>query len=184
MTPAAPSDPLAGLRGWHLPEPVSWWPPAPGWWLLGLLLLVAAGALALWLRRRRQRSAAAHAARRELAALEARLARDGDAAAFTRDLSRLLRRFALARFPRREVAGLTGEHWLAFLDVHGGGWAFRTGDGRALADGPYRPTADVSTAALAALTRDWIARNARAAPAPRAAKPRHRSARTPGGDRP
>ena len=33
------SDPLAELRGYHPPDPVSWWPPAPGWWLLALLIL-------------------------------------------------------------------------------------------------------------------------------------------------
>jgi hypothetical protein len=161
VTPSGPPDPLAGLRPWHLPEPVSWWPPAPGWWLvvLGLILALALGAR--WLVRRHRDGAPARAARRELAELEARLARDGDGSAFARDLSRLLRRFALARFPRREVAGLTGEAWLAFLDAHGGGWAFRTGDGRALAEGPYRPGGDVPAAALAALARDWIGSNTR-----------------------
>ena len=42
MNPAAATpDPLAGLRGYHLPEAVSWWPPGPGWWLLARWLPAA-----------------------------------------------------------------------------------------------------------------------------------------------
>ena len=164
MTPVGPPDPLADLRGWHLPESVSWWPPAPGWWVLALMALVLTALLIRWLVLRRRRGAAARAAARELDALQARLVQDGDRAAFVQGLSRLLRRFAVARFPRREVAGLTGERWLVFLDTHGGGWAFRTGVGRVLADGPYRPVAEVPAEALAALARQWIAHNARGQP--------------------
>lgn len=39
------NDPLAQLRDIHLPEPISWWPLAPGWWALIILCL----ALSIWL---------------------------------------------------------------------------------------------------------------------------------------
>lgn len=137
------SDPLAELRGYHPPDPVSWWPPAPGWWLLALLIVGLLIWVTVWAlgarRRRRLARAAPRAALDELAALRAAHARDGDAAAFACGLSRLLRRFALARYPRRAVAGLSGEDWLAFLDAHGGGGRFQAGPGRALLTAPYRP---------------------------------------------
>jgi hypothetical protein len=152
-------DPLAGLRGYHFPEPVSWWPPAPGWWALALLGLLVIALAARWLASRHRKRAPARAALRELGALRAGYARDGDATAYARGLSRVLRRYALARFPRRQVAGLAGEDWLAFLDAHGGGGRFGNGPGRLLADAPYRPLADLPAEELARLARDWIARN-------------------------
>ena len=79
-----------------------------------------------------------------------------------RRLSRLLRRYALTRFPRREVAGLAGDDWLRFLDAHGGDNSFTQGSGRVLQDIPYRPGADTTTLAeLAALVRNWIVHNAK-----------------------
>jgi hypothetical protein len=156
--PAA-AEPLAELRGYHLPEAVSWWPPAPGWWvLLGVVLL--SGALALWwgLRRRRCHAAARQAVR-ELQILRTALAARRDHAEFVRGLSRLLRRYVLAAFPRHRVAALTGDDWLAFLDTHGGDGRFRDGPGRQLVEAPYRPAAEVAAEDLAALVADWIRRN-------------------------
>jgi hypothetical protein len=161
---ATPADPLAQLRGYHLPAPVSWWPPAPGWWVLAVLLLVLVGTGAWLLLRRRRRRAAARRAQEELLALRAALGSGGDPAAFVRGLSRLLRRFALARFPRQEVAGLTGADWLAFLDANGGGGRFRNGPGRLLTEAPYRATGDIPAEDLADLARDWILRNAEERP--------------------
>jgi hypothetical protein len=135
-------DPLAGLRDWHLPEPVSWWPPAPGWWLaavLSLALLVLI--LRLW-RVRRSRTAPARAARAELGALRARLADGSDGRQFVAAISVLLRRLALVRFPPDQVAGLAGPQWLAFLDRTGGGGGFTQEPGRLLAEVPYRPAGE------------------------------------------
>lgn len=154
----APQDPLAGLHGYRLPEPVSWWPPAPGWWLLAGVLLALAVALAWWWRRRRGRTMAVRQARRELRHLRQTYATHNDDLGYLRGLSALLRRFVLARWPRSQVAGLTGQDWLTFLDTHGGNGRFRDGPGRHLADAPYRPVAEVAPGDVAALIEDWINR--------------------------
>ncbi len=124
------------LRDIHLPEPVGWWPPAPGWW--GLLALVLAGAAAwAWLAWRR-RTRVRRAALAELRRIERDYAADGDVARLARDLSTLMRRAAITAEERRRVAGLTGEEWLAWLDGGLSGRPFSEGPGRCLADAPYR----------------------------------------------
>jgi hypothetical protein len=114
---------LAQLAPSHAPPPASWWPLAPGWWALATLIVIAiAGALAWWWRRplRLRR-----AALRELKQLEAAAADD---AALARGLQQLVRRFAVARFGRAAVAGLSGERWIGFVVAHGGAdWAGETG---------------------------------------------------------
>lgn len=163
MTAATQSDPLAGLHGYHLPDAVSWWPPAPGWWLLAGLAVLAA-TVAVWLLvRRHRRRAALRAALAELDALTGELAvlDPGD---FARRLSRLLRRCALTRYPRHEVAGLTGAAWLRFLDERGATREFTSGRGRLLCEAPYIPATDTQALRdLATVSRDWILHNTGAA---------------------
>lgn len=152
MNPQA--DPLTQLRDIHLPEPVPLWPPAPGWWLLGVvaILVVIAG----WWAYRRRFSPVRRTALRELDDDLAAFRRHGDGQAFATQLSRLLRRYAVARFPHAEVAGLSGEAWLRFLDMTGGNGGFRNGPGRVLISAPYRPGTPVDVAVLHRLARDWI----------------------------
>jgi hypothetical protein len=157
MTPGSP--PSLDLRGIHAPPPPELWPPAPGWWLVAVVLGAALVALGLRgyrryrLRRQRQQV---------LAALDglARSYRAGDAQGFVTDVSTLLRRVALARFPRKQVASLLGTDWLGFLDATGGGGAFTAGPGQVLATGPYAVQVEVDAEALIALARAWITKNA------------------------
>ncbi len=144
---------LSQLRDIHLPAPVSWWPPAPGWWLLAALTLTALGMIYLIYRRRR-RARWRRAALAELGQL-----RGATGQQYLGEVSVLLRRVAVTRFPRHDVAALTGDDWLAFLDrTLGDGTPFQSGSGRVLASGPYTHKAQVDAAALHALCERWIKR--------------------------
>jgi len=113
---AAPTpDALAALRDIHLPAPVPFWPPAPGWWALAAVVLLAGIGLVPWLRARRR--SPRRAARQELDALARAFAEGRDVASLAQDRSALLRRVALARHPREEVAALHGARWLEFLEA-------------------------------------------------------------------
>ena len=151
------TNPLADLRDIHLPEPVSWWPPAPGWWLLAALSLVVIAGL-LWLWRYRRRQTPRRVALAELTRLRADFQRDGDGAAIAAGISTLLRRLALAHFPRTQVAGLVGDAWLQFLDRSGGDNQFSAGPGRALIRASYRPTEAFEIEALLNVAEAWIKR--------------------------
>jgi hypothetical protein len=155
LTPNLP--PALPLRDIHPPPPPGWWPPAPGWWLLGALLLAGLAWLGLLALR-------AHRHRRRRARLLAELQRLADGAdtdpALVAAVSALLKRVALARWPREQVAALTGADWLAWLDRTGGAGAFTDGPGRVLADGPYAPAAPgLDRPALLALAGRWLTRN-------------------------
>lgn len=123
LDPAQP-DWLAQLAPAHAPPPVGWWPLAPGWWALMVLLILAIVGIVMWYRshpRRLRRSGL-----RELATLEATTVGD---AALARALEHLVRRYAVARYGRETVAGLSGARWLAFAIARGAtDWQGATGE--------------------------------------------------------
>jgi hypothetical protein len=137
------------IRDLHLPEAVAWWPPAPGWWVLAALVVAGLAWLAWRYLQHRARGRARRVALGELDRLLDRYEEDRDAARFGAGASALLRRTMLAYAPRREVAGLTGEAWLAWLDRDLTHPQFVEGPGRKLLELPYRsrdaevPSADV-----------------------------------------
>ena len=132
-------DPQAlPLRGLHLPEPVGWWPLAPGWWVLIAILVVASGLLIRIGLRRRAHSAARRKALRQLEESRSAYAYHGNPVVLGTEVSELLRRTMLAYAPRSEVAGLTGDAWLAWLDRDLDEPQFREGPGRSLLELPYR----------------------------------------------
>ncbi len=146
------------LRDIHLPPEPGFWPPAPGWWLAAALLLALLAWAGVWLWRRyrirRQRQSILQA----LAALDQRFTPEQDAA-FASEVSMLLRRLALQHYPRQQVASLTGQEWLRFLDQHGGDGKFQQGPGAVLAEAPYACGRPIDREALHRLARHWILRN-------------------------
>jgi Flp pilus assembly protein TadB len=115
-----------------LPEPVSWMPQTIGWWVvLGLLLVVVAWAAWAAVRRRRANRYRRLALAR-LEAIERALAAPASRAGALAELAVLVKETALACRPRAEVAALSGEPWLRFLDASYGGTGFTEGPGRLL----------------------------------------------------
>jgi len=153
------ADPLAGLRDIHLPPAPGPWPPAPGWWLL-VALLIGGLLLGGWrfrvFHRRRAPARAALAAVREL---HARLENGAPDPTLAAELSTIMRRAALARYPRAEVASLSGTRWLEFLDHTGNRKGFQNGPGACLARAPYARRPDPDIAPALALCEDWIRAN-------------------------
>jgi hypothetical protein len=149
------TDALAGLRDYHLPGSLHWWPPAPGWWLLALLAALVVSALWLHRGRQRRRTRAPGLALAELARLRERQAEEGDEMAFVRDLAILLRRYVLARWPADEAAGLSGDAWRGYLarKCADGPESVRSALagalGEAVTESAYRQAADLDVEALA-----------------------------------
>jgi hypothetical protein len=126
------------LRDLHLPEPIGWWPLAPGWWLVIALVLIGIGWLLLRAWRRYQFHAPRRYAIRALAAVEVEYLARRNPVTLGQQLSELLRRTMLAYAPRHEVAGLTGDAWLEWLDKDMPVPYFHTEGGKSLLHLPYR----------------------------------------------
>jgi len=159
-------DPLAGLHDIHLPEPVSWWPPAPGWWiLLALVLLMIAALLWWWQRRKQQRRKPKQFTQRdmldqalsELSVLQQQTADGNNILVLVADLSALLRRVSI-RLEQGDasIAGLSGEAWLLWLDAQWEKDAFAQGAGRQLLDAPFQRDGQVDIDSLLQISSDWL----------------------------
>ena len=120
-----PKDPmleatLRQLADIALPPPVSMMPATWGWAALaGIVALVLAYALWRWLRLRAQNRYRREALA-DLATLEARIGRDAERLQALAALSAIVKRTALAAWPREQVAALSGREWGEFLKTHAG----------------------------------------------------------------
>ena len=153
---------LSNLHDIVMPPPVSWWPLAPGWYVLAALVVVLATWLAWRVIHRRRAGAYRRAALRELEGLQTKMGAPAQRLEALRQLPLLLKRTALAAWPREEVAGLSGMEWLAFLDRSSGMNDFRSPRGRKLLDLAYgrspslESLADEEVRAMTGLAGRWI----------------------------
>jgi hypothetical protein len=141
-----------GLRELPLPEPVEWWPATPGWLVVAALVT----ALAAWIGWRSWLAWQRGRYRREALV---RLGRIANGRAGLTELPGLLRRTALAAFPREEVAALRGPDWVVWLNSHGG--RFEASDAAWLDRLPYDPEAGrrldpAAVERLVSASRRWV----------------------------
>ena len=151
-----PVDPLAALRDIHVPDPPGFWPPAPGWIGAACLATAVGVAAAVVAARRWRAGRPRREALAELKSLRDRHGAGAQDAEIAMELSTLVRRFALARYPRGEVAGLTGERWIAWLEstLPELGASART----ALIEAPYARACRFDASCALTACEHWIRR--------------------------
>jgi hypothetical protein len=140
---------LDHLHDFYQPPPPSWMPQTIGWYIVfGLLALLAVWAawrmLMRWRHNRYRREALRELEHTEVSGIPV-----------------LLKRVALAAWPREQVAPLSGESWLQFLETHGGKGAFAKDTGRLLVELDYHQAAptDADEHAIREAAGDWIRRH-------------------------
>lgn len=112
-------DPLASLRDLHLPPPPHDVFPAPGFialWIL--LLLLITGMIVFFIRRHAQQYLKKQALKALHQAYDTFLI-TGRLDEASSAINILLKRVALAYYPRAQVASLQGEAWIRFLNQTG-----------------------------------------------------------------
>ncbi len=142
------------IRDIHLPEAVSWWPPAVGWWLLLVLIpLCLYGCYYLY-----KRLTAITPKKQAAALLQAIKLNSNDDTETLRALSAFLRRVVVSIDERREIAGLTGTDWLKYLDAAMEGQPFEKGVGQYLAEAQYQQQMPdgIDINALIELCENWL----------------------------
>ncbi len=135
---------LDNLHDIVVPPAVPPWPPAPGWWFVIALAVAAAGILSLRAWRAWRANAYRRAALSEL-----------EGAPDLATAAEVLKRTALAAFPRTQVAGLTGPAWCEWLEETAG-QAMPEPVRSALADGVFADGSAAATREFASFATLWI----------------------------
>lgn len=147
------------------PDPVSWWPPAPGWIVvLVFAVMVGIGFLMRWFLQW-QRNAYRREALEMLSEIELRLDDACDWRGVLAEINALMKRTSLTVWPREQVASLSGEEWLAFLDQSASMAEFSSGAGTELGAGSFSVDSGSvdkeRSAALIQTCRRWVLRHYR-----------------------
>lgn len=143
------------LKDIHLPETISFWPPAIGWWLILILfvLLLIAGWI---LFKKITRVTITKQATIVLQSIKNNPE--------TTDLDKLqslciwLRRVAISSSPRHDVASLSGTSWLNYLDSSLDNTPFSKGIGKHIISSQYQQSLpdDVDLTHLFELCEHWL----------------------------
>lgn len=151
---------LRGMEEVILGPSAAWWPVAPGWWVLAgivffVLLRTVLRRLRQWFQDRYRREGL-----RALRHLES-IGEPGNRAAACNEL---LKRVALATYPRPEIASLAGSGWVSWLESVAPSLSFSREVREALIFGPYSTqSCDPSLAppALFSEIAQWISQHQR-----------------------
>lgn len=152
----ANSEALQGLRDIHLPSAISGFPMAPGWYLLIVLSFLACILICFYVGLRRRQALPKREALRMLdVCIENYEKGRAGTQQSTAEVNELLRRVALAYYPRAKVAGLSGKAWIDFLGSSGKNLDFKA-IAFMLLELPWQPDQVINIKPLFSRARLWI----------------------------
>lgn len=138
---------LSGLRDIHLPIEPSLWPLASGWYILfGIIILIILVGFILW---RLYQNKPLPYALRELEKIQRTPENQ------LKLLSQLLKRVAMAKYGRKEIAPLTEDTWQEFL-LSAAPKTLTQKQAHLLAFAVYAPDKKMNEPALYKNIRQWI----------------------------
>ncbi|MFV1983348.1 MAG: DUF4381 domain-containing protein [Thiohalomonadales bacterium] len=151
---------IKGIDEIVLADAISWWPATPGWFVLAFVISVVLAIKLFRLSRRWWFNRYRREALRQLT-----LVQQTSGTQFLEVVSVLpyyIKVTALQAYPRKNIAGLTGNDWLAFLDSHYTGPSFQEDVGKSLLRIAYLPhekwqVNKQQASQLISMTRLWIA---------------------------
>lgn len=118
----------AQLRDVHLPEPITWWPPALGWWLLAGVIVLGLAALFWVLRQHWQTRRYRRFLVAQLDAQYAQWQRVGNTSHYCQNANQILKRcmanpttraasLSSVQHSEHSVLALTGDAWISALEA-------------------------------------------------------------------
>jgi len=146
------------LRDIHLPETVSWWPPAMGWWLLAgliIIIILLLPKLYRYIKSKPLNKVATAAFNKIINDYQ----QQPNNQQLLQSLSRLLRQISMSYQGREVSAHLTGDQWLQQLNGLTKEDYFGHDVQQLLTQAPYQETtlSNANIQLLIAATEKWIA---------------------------
>ncbi len=141
---------LNELKSIHLPNPISIFPLAIGWYILAIIFLIIIIGGIWWISKRIKKQKLIKNIYRMLSNIEQQ-----NNSTTISEVSILLKRIAIMKFPEQQVHKLFDENWLIFLDTTGKTKNFTQGEGKALLN-IYRNQPIENPDKFFSVIRDWL----------------------------
>jgi hypothetical protein len=109
------ANPLDQLPPLHMPEPISFWPPAIGWWLLALFIIVLSVLVVRFFLKKKRKNQLRKVALLELNQYWSSYQSNHDTQSYLLALNRLLKKFVMQQYPNKNLHTLSGEQWISGL---------------------------------------------------------------------
>jgi len=143
------------LRDIHLPDAVSWWPPAIGWWLVAAVLLLGIYLLPK-LYRYLTYKPVKQVSNESLQSILDEYQQHNNNNKLVQDISKLLRQICMTYTGREASASLTGKQWIKYLNKLVNQDIFNNEITDILITAPYQETTHFDTGALIQASQQWI----------------------------